>query len=355
VKISSIAVFLAVAHGTAAFGEEAPSYLGSPDCKVELVPPEAVVSSVSWQGQCRDGYAEGKGVLAWRAGEKSQKYRLEATLARGVIQGEATLSEAHGAAYIGSFKNGVPNGMGTFRYPNGMQYQGAVRNGTMDGEGKAFLPNGDRYQGQWKDGKPDGSGHMEYMLGGEYEGEWKLGKRHGQGTLTYAGSGRRYTGWFVDDRIEGSPPLAVVTETYSLKSDAPSAPWHRKEDIVRSSPVPLDIGYGAFTPEQKRLFNSFYPALEDGDEPPYPLHPQEFHQQMANVTGILHSTGNLRIFALVDANGSVESVSVMGLVDENVKQIAGYAASQLKYKPALCRGQPCPMMFEFALHLKTVF
>jgi hypothetical protein len=353
VKIPSAVLFLALGYGTAALGQEASSYLGHPDCKIERVRP-VPVSEPSWDGKCNGGYAEGKGVLEWHAGEKAEKYRLEATLAHGVIQGEATLNLANGTKYIGTFSHGVPDGKGYFSYPNGMQYEGEVKNGKREGVAEGLFPNGDNYKGQWKDGKPDGTGRMEYKLGGAYEGEWKLGKRHGTGTLIYAGSGRRYTGQFVDGMIEGSAPRPVATEKYSLKSDSAPTGSNLKRDIARSSPVPLNVGYDAFTPEQKRLFNSFYPALEEGDEPPYPLHgTQEFYALMAKVTGHFQATGNLKIFALIGADGRAQSVTTMGMPDEEVRRIAGQGAGLLQYKPALCRGTPCPMMFEFNLHLQT--
>jgi hypothetical protein len=352
-KIQSAVVLLALGCGTAAFAQEAPSYLGRPDCKVARVHPRPV-SEPAWNGACRDGYAEGKGVLEWLAGEKSELYRLEATLAQGIIQGEATLTMANGAVYKGSFKLGNPDGSGYFRFPNGVQYEGEVRNGRREGMGEALYPNGDHYQGQWRDGKPDGTGRMQYTLGGAYEGEWKLGKRHGKGTLTYAGSARQYTGQFVDGRIEGSAPPPVATEQYSLKSDMAPTGSNLKRDIARASTVPLNVGYDKFTPEQKRLFNSYYQALEEGDEPPYPLHgPQEFYALMAKVTGRYRASGDLKIFALVGADGRVQSVTMMGLDDEEVRKIAGQGAGLLQYKPALCRGQPCPMMYEFNLRLQT--
>jgi hypothetical protein len=351
-KLLPAVVFLGLFYATAACGQDASSYLGRPDCRIAPVHP-GPAADVSWDGKCQDGYAEGKGVLTWRAGEKSLKYRLEATLARGTIEGQAKLAMANGSTYTGTFRNGVPDGQGYFRYPNRMQYEGEVRNGKREGVGEALYPNGDDYQGRWKDGQFDGSGRMQYALGGTYEGEWKLGKRHGKGTLTYAGSGRQYVGQFVDDRIEGSAPPPVATASYKLKSDDASTGSNLKSDIARSSTLPLNIGYDAFTPEQKRLFHSYYPALEEGDEPPYPRNGlQEFYKLMSKVTGRYEAKGELAIFVLVGADGRAQSVSMRGGIDDDeVRKLAGYGAGLIQYKPALCQGKPCPMMFEFNLNL----
>jgi hypothetical protein len=307
--------------------------------------------ALSWSGACKDGYAEGKGVLEWRGGEKSRKFRLEATLARGTIDGEATLNMADGGKYVGTFSHGAPDGKGYFRDPDGMQYEGEVRNGKRDGVAEGLFPDGDHYQGQWKDGKPDGTGRMEYVLGGAYEGEWKLGKRHGQGTLTYAGSGRRYVGQFVEGRIAGSAPPLASNETYSLKSRERLTGTLFRWDVARGSTIPLNVGYDAFTPEQKRRYNAEYPALEEGDEPPYPLQGrEEFYQLMSKLTGKRMADGDLWIFVLVGADGRAQSVSMRGIQDPEVRKFAGTGAGLIQYKPALCRGTPCPMMF--ALHLR---
>jgi hypothetical protein len=353
VKLLSALVFLGLAYATAAIAQDASSYLGRPDCRIAPVHP-APAADISWDGKCQDGYAQGKGVLEWRAGEKSQKFRLEATLSRGAIEGPAKLAMANGTSYTGTFRNGVPDGQGYFRYPNRMQYEGEVRNGKREGVGEALYPNGDNYQGRWKDGRFDGIGRMQYALGGTYEGEWKLGKRHGKGTLTYAGSGRQYVGQFVDGRIEGSAPPPVAAASYKLKSDEPPTGSLLKNDVARSSPLPLDIGYDAFSLEQKRLFNSFYPALEEGDEPPYPrTGTREFYKLMSKVTGQYGANGDVRIFVLVGVDGRAQSVTTRGIDDDEVRKLAGYGAGLLQYKPALCQGKPCPMMFEFNLHLEV--
>jgi hypothetical protein len=353
VKLLSAVVFLGLAYATAASGQDAPSWLGRPDCLIAPVHP-GPAADVSWDGKCQDGYAQGKGVLAWRAGEKSQKYRLEATLARGAIEGPAKLSMANGTTYTGTFRNGVPDGQGYFRYPNRLQYEGEVKNGKREGVGEALYPNGDDYQGHWKDGKHDGTGRMQYALGGTYEGEWKLGQRHGKGTLTYAGSGRQFAGQFADGRIAGSAPPPVAAASYKLKSDDPPTGSNLKSDVARSSPLPLNIGYDAFSPEQKRLFNSYYPALEEGDEPPYPRNGlQEFYKLMSKVAGKYQANGDVMIFVLVGADGRAQSVSTRGIEDDEVRKLAGHGAGLIQYKPALCQGKPCPMMFEFNLRLQT--
>jgi hypothetical protein len=349
VKILIPAVFLALGCGTAS-GQEASSWLGRPDCRVAPVHP-VPDTDLSWTGKCQDGYADGNGVLTWRGGQKSQKYRLEATLARGSIQGEATLTMPDGGKYKGTFKDGVPDGRGYFEDPDGMQYEGEVKNGRREGLAEGLFPIGNDYKGQWKDGKPDGVGRMEYKLGGAYEGEWKLGKRHGKGTLTYAGSGRQYVGQFVDGEIAGSTPPPESKETFSLKSNVRWIPSSQGV-YAYGADHPLDVGYDALTPEQKRRFNDTYPALEEGDEPPYPLHgAKEFYVLMQRVTGRFWGEGDLRIFVHVNADGSVQSVEMSGLQNDKVRRYAGYAAGLIKYKPAMCRGKPCPMVYPYSLRL----
>lgn len=350
-KTGSIVFVMALVYGSTGLAQESDKYVGPADCKLAAIASEPGVQ-VFWDGPCQDGYAHGKGVLE-RDGDKSKKYRLEATLVRGVIAGEATMTMADGSKYTGTFTKGVPNGTGYFSYADGMQYEGEVRNGEPEGNGEGIFSSGNHYWGQWRNGKPDGTGRMQYMLGGQYDGEWKSGKRHGRGTLTYAGSGRTYTGQFVDGKMAGAGEAPAPTEKYVLKSNQAPTGTHLKNDAARTTGLPLNIGYQDFTPEQKSMFNSFYPALEEGDEPPYPLYgPQEFYRLMSKVTGNYWVRGKLKIFVQVGADGRAESVTMLGLKDDEVRRIANSGAGSLRYKPALCRGKPCPMMFLFNLDLQ---
>jgi hypothetical protein len=100
-------------------------------CKVWDSLPSAN-ESVSWSGPCKDGYAEGKGTLAW-------------------------------------FINGKAYG----------SYEGELRGGHYDGEGTQIWPSGARYDGGWKDDRADGHGTYRNLQGEICSGVWVNGCFHG--------------------------------------------------------------------------------------------------------------------------------------------------------------------------------
>jgi hypothetical protein len=348
---------LALACGTAGAADAPshPSWYGPSDCRIAPVdaPP---ISELRWSGPCRDGYAEGRGVLSWRSRE-GYRQTLEGTLVRGEIRGEATLKWDDGASYVGSFAGGRPHGQGYFRGPKG-QYEGEYVNGRPEGTGIFLFPNGDRYEGQWKDGLREGQGRMSYALGGSYEGEWQQGMRHGTGVLVYAGSGRRYVGQFVEDRVAGARPLPAATApSYSLKQDDARVGTNIRQRIVSDADVPLHLGYAQMTPEQRQRIDAGFPTLEEGDEPPYPIGGMKrFYALMSEAIGTYEAQGPLYVQVLVGADGRPVSVTSKGLegqvTGEKMRYFAALAAMSLAYKPALCRGKPCEMRFPFYLELE---
>jgi len=114
-KLASGLVVLGLGLGAAgtALGQDTSTWPGAPDCRMAPVEP-APVGQVQWKGPCKAGYADGKGVLAWKGSDGIAR-TLEATLTAGQVQGEATLKLPDGGLYIGTVKNGVPDGKGYFR------------------------------------------------------------------------------------------------------------------------------------------------------------------------------------------------------------------------------------------------
>jgi hypothetical protein len=268
---------------------------------------------------------------------------------------EVELKLPNGGTYIGTVTGGVPDGKGYFKDADGMQYEGDVRMGQRTGLAEGVFPKGDRYQGEWKDGKPDGRGTMTYMLGGAYEGEWQNGRRHGTGTMTFAGSGRRAEVRFDRGRrVDVKPELpsrATATARFSLNGDAPTG--SNIPNKVAHGTLPLDLGFEQLTPEQQRYVRSIYPALEVGDDPPYPLHGgKELYEMLAKLTGRLRlNNENILVYVSVGADGKVTSVSAIGTLEPEVKRAISVGAALLKYKPGSCAGQPCAGVVPFNMKL----
>jgi hypothetical protein len=239
-------------------------------------------------------------------------------MAAGQIQaGETQLTLPSGSVYIGTVKHGVPDGRGYFRDPDGMQYEGEVHDGRREGMAEGLFPNGDNYKGEWKNGKPDG-----------------------KGMLTFANSGRRQEIWFADDKRVDAANKAEREKSFTLKEK--DGPRLYQQRGISEWTFPLDIGYDRFTPEQKRAFNASYPALEDSDEPPYPLQGQ---RDIINVIIAVQSTfdtgGDVDVYVTVDSDGKAVSVKTIGLDSQEARKAVATAAGIIKYKPARCAGQPC--------------
>jgi hypothetical protein len=237
------------------------------------------------------------------------------------------------------------------KLPSRGSFAGTVANGVADGQ----FSNGDTYKGGWKDGKPDGVGTMRYALGGAYEGEWKNGLRNGKGVMSFSGSGRRAEVRFADDRridvaVAPAPPAPTATRFFLL-SDEEITGSHIRNKLVYS-PLPLDRGFDELTPEQQRLVRSYYPALDAGDDPPYPLKGgKELYKLLESMIRYHALKDDVLVYVAVDADGKVSSVSAASLLDPKFREMVATAAGLLKYKPAQCGGQPCPGVVPFNLKL----
>ena len=107
--------------------------------------------SITWSGGCKDGLAEGSGLLQWRRGEtpgSSYSGRLSA----GKPAGEGIETFANGARYEGGFVDGRHDGHGVFTWPGGMRYDGEFQHGDMSGQGTLTLL-GSRVEGTFLRGQ----------------------------------------------------------------------------------------------------------------------------------------------------------------------------------------------------------
>jgi len=179
----------------------APNWLEArTDCEVRNVYDgrrwrQAKTTTVTWNGVCVDGRAQGRGVLEWfRDGRPTIRY--EGDMSRGRMTGRGEMAE-RGTRYRGVFENGDLRD-GTADYPGGTRYEGRWYyggwtkgvltgsggrrrmvgrwyEGRMTGPGVAEGPEG-RYEGNWYKGKPEGKGVFVARNGERYEGKWRNGK-----------------------------------------------------------------------------------------------------------------------------------------------------------------------------------
>lgn len=136
--------------------DRAPQFIATASgCQVWIANPMAQ-ESVSWDGGCKDGLADGSGVML-------RQYRL--------------LGDIFEAGYQGEMRAGKPEGQGVSLDVNGYAYQGGFRDGLYHGQGALVdtrVDDLDRYEGAFAYGFPHGQGRYE-SLGSVSEGLWTDG------------------------------------------------------------------------------------------------------------------------------------------------------------------------------------
>jgi len=72
---------------------------------------------------------------------------------------------------------------------------------------------------------------------------------------------------------------------------------------------------------------------------------------MSKVVGRLQLKATIYLYVLVGADGKARSVRVIGLKDPDMRKFVARVAVTVKYKPAVCAGQPCEMVYPYHLAL----
>jgi len=330
---------------TTAQAAEPAAFLGKPGCRIAPITP-APAGEVIWTGGCKDGYADGQGKLTWDVDGEGTR-RLEAVLVRGEVSGQGTLTYRAGV-YTGTFRQGMPHGTGFFKYPNGDMYEGGVANGLHEGSGIYVAADGSTYEGEWQTDKRHGRGKASFTLGGSYEGEWRGGKMHGRGKIVYSG-GRTYVGEFRSGRAFGAAPAPAPEgepERFGLKADQPVTGSNMLHNVAIGF-TPLDATWEPLSPAQKAKVRHWYPALDDGDEPPYPLKgTRAFFKGVASLyRQFTDYRGDALLHVSVGADGVPTSASTYGVSHREFARYLSMLAMMQRFKPALCAGKPCPMIF----------
>ena len=331
------------------------AHYGDSNCHIGALLPVPSNGRVSWTGACKDGYAEGPGVLAWNDADDNKR-RIEGTLAHGGIAGEATLiwdKDDRRNRYIGLLRDGQPEGQGFFQYANGDMYEGGVARGKPEGAGIQVDADRSRYEGQWRDGRRHGQGRATFTRGGSYDGEWKDDKFDGTGTIVYAGTPRTWQGRFVDGRPDTvAAPVVAAAGNYKVQADDLRT-GSKVRKVVANVYIPPAASWAQLSVEQQNAFKLFYAALAPGDEPPYPV---EGLGTSIKLVGKIQNNflfhGSAWVYVLVGADGKARSASVIGKVPEDLGRYLNAALLSQAYKPAMCQGSPCEMIYPLGLNLR---
>ena len=115
-------------------------------------PSPRAEETVTWSGACKDGLAEGTGVLQfYQSGVADERY--EGEMKAGYAEGNGVQTMLDGGRYEGEFSRSRQHGEGTFYAADGSIYKGGWKNGKPHGFGSYRTPEGRVMRGQWVDGE----------------------------------------------------------------------------------------------------------------------------------------------------------------------------------------------------------
>ena len=118
--------------------------------------------------------------------------------------------------------------------------------------------------------------------------------------------------------------------------------------------IPIDKSYAELSPEQQSMVKANYGNLGASDEPPYPINGlKEISQRIANSDVSASVNGELVMQVDVSSSGVPTAVTTVHSPDPNIARIATIALQREKFKPGICRGQPCAMPFIYHVELSS--
>lgn len=177
-------------------------------CKFLSPAPPGMQFTITWTGQCVDGFVSGPGEVraeSWFAytGEFSQ-----GRLVKGV-------GETNGSTYEGGFLDNLPNGPGETRTPDGLVTKGKYARGILDPKDVEFFwANNTHYRGEIdpRTRSMHGKGVLYYADGTVYEGEFNRGQPEGAGVMKFR-NGEVRSGAFVGGQLQGNGSILYANQT----------------------------------------------------------------------------------------------------------------------------------------------
>ncbi|WP_448207012.1 hypothetical protein [Azospirillum sp. sgz302134] len=146
---------------------EQPLTVRGSDCRVWDQYPDSR-KTVQWSGGCRNGWADGPGLLVWFYDGRYDG-QVEGTFVEGRLEGPARVVWRDGRRLDGTFRHGRASGQGTYVWPDGRTYQGEWQDDHRTGFGTLTFPNGNRYVGTFTRNRPSGQGKFLSADGQRFE------------------------------------------------------------------------------------------------------------------------------------------------------------------------------------------
>lgn len=154
------------------------------NCKVHNPFPQPN-ETATWNGDCKEGYANGKGTVIWyENGKEASRYTGDVVQGKPHGKGNVVYTTPH-YTYEGDFKDGKAQGKGTLTYTGKFRYTGDFKDNKMTGKGVLIVENGTQHEGEFLNNKKHGWGIMKFNDGSSYEGQWQNNQMHGIGKYKY--------------------------------------------------------------------------------------------------------------------------------------------------------------------------
>jgi hypothetical protein len=145
---------------------------------------------------------------------------------------------------------------------------------------------------------------------------------------------------------------ALPEEEYVLREPVAAVGSNIRKNVVWNSSIPLNRTYEQLTPDQRLRVNALYERIEPGDEPPFPAEGLKpiFHAIWKGAAK-RNAVGRLTVVASVEPDGRVGKVEIFDDPDPHLSKFAASVLMLTSFKPALCKGAPCPMQYPFSIDI----
>lgn len=200
-----------------------PNWIADPDTLCKVYNPNPLPNeSITWQGDCKEGYAHGTGTLHFLKDGKINE-TFVGTYQNGRANGQGIAKFSNGDRYEGGWQDDKMHGTGVYTTARGSVYTGEWVNGSMHGKGVYRHANGSRYEGEWANDYYEGVGSYTDADGLTYTGEWVNGERHGWGVQQLA-DGLTFEGQFLHNRRHGLGRY-IASKAYAKKAQQKVGYW----------------------------------------------------------------------------------------------------------------------------------
>jgi hypothetical protein len=141
-----------------------------------------------------------------------------------------------------------------------------------------------------------------------------------------------------------SPQYTIESEVIGARFGTALATW---------TVLPFNRTYSQLSDRQKALVRSYYVAMAETDEPPYPADGlRAIFGPIASGQSKLMVKGDFDAEVVVGADGVPIEVLVFRSPHKSVTTFIANLAMLVRFKPAVCGGVPCRMNFPIRIGFK---